>query len=150
MRVLVQRVSQAKVRIEGSITAEIGFGLMVLVGVHQGDTKDDAEWLAAKLANLRIFSDEKGLMNLSVQDIEGEILVVSQFTLHASYKKGNRPSFIEAARPEQAIPLYEHFVESVRERSSRPVKTGQFGADMDIEIHNQGPVTLIMDTRNKE
>src|SRR5690606_27780698 len=115
MRVLVQRVSQAKVRIEGSITAEIGFGLMVLVGVHQGDTKDDAEWLAAKLANLRIFSDEKGLMNLSVQDIEGEILVVSQFTLHAAYKKGIRPSFIQAARQEQAIPLYEHFVESVRE-----------------------------------
>lgn len=150
MRIIVQRVKEARVWVGGKQIAEIGPGLMVLIGVHREDTEEDAQWLATKLVGLRIFGDENGLMNRSVKDIQGEILIVSQFTLSAAYKKGNRPSFIEAARPELAIPLYEHFVNSVRRLSSLPVKTGEFGGDMDVELTNQGPVTLLLDTRNKE
>ena len=127
-----------------------GSGLLILLGVHSEDTAEDAEWLAAKVASLRIFSDEEGKMNRTVSDIDGGALVVSQFTLHAKYKKGARPSFVHAARPETAIPLYEHFVTQLEDHLKRPVATGRFGAMMAVELVNDGPVTITMDTRNKE
>lgn len=130
--------------------SRIGQGLLVLLGIELDDTTEDLEWLCKKIATLRIFSDEAGLMNRSVQDIGGEILVVSQFTLHASTKKGNRPSFIRAARPETAIPMYEKFVEMLRQESGRPVRTGEFGADMKVSLLNDGPVTILMDSKNRE
>lgn len=150
MRVVVQRVSQASVTIEGVEKSRIQWGLLILLGIEQDDTTEDIDWLCKKVTALRIFSDEAGLMNKSVQDIEGEMVVVSQFTLHASTKKGNRPSFIRAARPEIAIPLYEQFVEKLRQESSRPVFTGEFGADMKVSLINDGPVTILMDSKNKE
>lgn len=150
MRTVIQRVSQAAVTIGGSEKSRIGWGLLVLLGIEQDDTPDDIEWLCKKIAALRIFSDEAGLMNLSVQDIGGEMIVVSQFTLHASTKKGNRPSFIRAARPETAIPMYEKFVETLRQESGRPVLTGEFGADMKVSLLNDGPVTIWMDSKNRE
>jgi len=150
MRVIVQRVLQASVEVERNRISEIGRGLMVLLGVHSEDKREDADWLAGKLVNLRIFSDEHGLMNRSVQQIQGEILVVSQFTLTASYKKGNRPSFIEAAKPDLAMPMYEYFVQRLRELGSCPVHTGRFGADMNVALINEGPVTIYMDSRNRE
>jgi D-aminoacyl-tRNA deacylase len=150
MRVVVQRVSQAAVTIDGMEKSRIQMGLLILLGIEMEDTREDIEWLCKKITALRIFSDADGLMNLSVQDIEGEMIVVSQFTLYASTKKGNRPSFIRAARPEQAIPLYEQFVEILQNESSRPVFTGTFGADMKVSLLNDGPVTIIMDSKNRE
>lgn len=150
MRAVVQRVSQAAVRIGEQVVGSCGSGLLILLGVHSEDTAEDAEWLAAKVASLRIFSDEEGKMNRTIKDVDGGALVVSQFTLHAKYKKGARPSFVHAARPETAIPLYEHFVAQLEDHLKRPVATGQFGAMMAVELVNDGPVTITMDTRNKE
>jgi D-aminoacyl-tRNA deacylase len=150
MKAVIQRVSSASVTISGIEKSHIGWGLLVLLGIEQEDTADDVVWLSKKIAAMRIFSDEAGLMNLSVQEIQGEIIVVSQFTLHASTKKGNRPSFIKAARPEQAIPLYAQFIQQLTQDCGRPVQTGEFGADMKVSLLNDGPVTIVMDTKNKE
>ena len=150
MRVVIQRVSHASVTIEGTEKSRIGPGLLILLGIEQEDTPEDTDWLCKKITALRIFSDEAGLMNRSVQDIAGEMLVVSQFTLHASTKKGNRPSFIKAARPDMAIPMYEKFVEVLRQESGRPVLTGEFGADMKVTLLNDGPVTILIDSKNRE
>lgn len=150
MRVVIQRVSQASVTIEGIEKSRIGPGLLILLGIEQEDSAEDSDWLCKKITALRIFSDEAGLMNRSVQDIGGDILVVSQFTLHASTKKGNRPSFIKAARPDMAIPMYEKFVEALRQESGRPVLTGEFGADMKVALLNDGPVTIVIDSKNRE
>ena len=150
MRVVLQRVSEASVTIEGIKKSEIREGLLVLVGIENEDTEEDMRWLASKIAQMRIFSDEEGLMNRSVMDIQGEILVVSQFTLHASIKKGNRPSFLKAAKPNVAIPMYEKFVALLKEVSSLNVLTGVFGADMKVALLNDGPVTIVMDSKNRE
>jgi D-aminoacyl-tRNA deacylase len=150
MRILLQRVSQASVTIEGQTKSSIGPGLLILLGIEHDDAPEDADWLCKKIAGLRIFSDAAGLMNLSVQDIDGNCLVVSQFTLHASTKKGNRPSFIRAARPETAIPLYEYFVQALEKETNRTVQTGAFGADMKVALINDGPVTIWMDSKAKE
>lgn len=150
MRAVIQRVSSASVTINGEVKSAIGLGFMVLLGIEAADNEEDAEWLCGKIAQLRVFADEAGLMNKCLQDISGEVLVVSQFTLHASYKKGNRPSFIKAARPEQAIPLYEHFIRQLSQMINKPVATGTFGADMKVALVNDGPVTILMDTKNKE
>lgn len=150
MRALIQRVKKASVTIEGKIYSEINQGLLVLIGIEAEDTQEDIDWLAGKIAKMRIFSDENDAMNLSVQDVEGECLVVSQFTLHASTKKGNRPSFIKAARPEIAIPLYEEFILQLENITNKSVKTGSFGAMMDICLINDGPVTIWIDSKNRE
>ncbi|MCH1581519.1 MAG: D-aminoacyl-tRNA deacylase [Flavobacteriales bacterium] len=150
MRAVVQKVSRASVQVEGKTIGSCGPGFMILLGVHAEDTEEDAAWLAQKTAALRVFSDADGKMNQSILDISGEALVVSQFTLHAKYKKGARPSFIHAARPEKAIPLYERFVRQLEDHLKRPVATGQFGAMMEVDLVNDGPVTITMDTRNKE
>lgn len=150
MRVVIQRVSAASVEIEGQIKARIGPGLLILLGIESEDTLEDVDWLVRKISAMRIFSDENGLMNLSVQDINGALLVVSQFTLFASTKKGNRPSFIRAARPEIAIPIYENFVETLRSVTALSVQTGEFGADMKVQLVNDGPVTILMDSKQKE
>ena len=150
MRAVIQRVSAASVAIHGTVHSSIAAGFMVLLGIEAADTPDDAEWLCSKIAQLRVFADEQGLMNKDIKDTGGEILVVSQFTLHASYKKGNRPSFIKAARPEQAIPLYEHFITTLSAQLGKPIATGIFGADMQVSLINDGPVTILMDTKNKE
>ena len=150
MRVLIQRVKKASVKIDGNIFSEINQGLLILLGIETEDTEDDINWLAAKIARLRIFSDENGAMNLSVLDIKGDCLVVSQFTLHANTKKGNRPSFITAAKPEIAIPRYENFIHQLEKEIGKKVATGTFGAMMDIALVNDGPVTIWMDTKNKE
>jgi D-tyrosyl-tRNA(Tyr) deacylase len=150
MRVVVQRVSEASVTIEGEITGSIGPGLLVLLGIEEQDTMSDVEWLSAKLIRLRIFNDASGVMNFSVVETGGDFLIVSQFTLHASTRKGNRPSYIRAARPEQAIPLYEAFVNQIAQGIGKPVSTGRFGAMMQVSLVNDGPVTLVIDSRNKE
>lgn len=150
MRVVIQRVSEAGVSIGGKEKARIGQGLLILLGIETEDDGADTEWLCRKIAQLRIFNDEAGVMNKSVQEVGGEALVISQFTLHASTKKGNRPSYIRAARPEQAIPLYEAFVEKLSEVLGRPVGTGEFGADMQVHLINDGPVTIIIDTKQKD
>ena len=150
MRIVSQRVSRASVTIDGKVKSAIGLGMLVLLGIEEADTEEDVEWLCAKLTKLRIFSDENDAMNLDINQVEGSFLVVSQFTLHAMTKKGNRPSFIRAARPEHAIPLYELFVKRLHEVSGREVLTGEFGAMMDVELINDGPVTILMDTKNKE
>ena len=150
MRVVIQRVKEASVTIEGQIKSAITEGLLILVGVEDIDTEEDINWLAAKIANLRIFGDENGLMNRSVMEIQGEMLVVSQFTLHSSTKKGNRPSFLKAAKPDFAVPIYERFVEELKKISNLKVLTGEFGADMKVALLNDGPVTIVMDTKNKE
>ncbi len=150
MRVVIQRVSHASVTIEGVVKSSIGPGLLILLGIEQDDTVDDIEWLCKKITALRIFSDEAGLMNRSVQDISGECLVVSQFTLHASTKKGNRPSFIRAARPDVATPMYEQFVQTLHTESGLPVLTGTFGADMKVALLNDGPVTIWVDSKARE
>ena len=150
MRAVIQRVSQASVSIEGCEKSRIGLGLLILLGVEDADTEEDASWLARKIAALRIFDDEEGVMNRSLLDIGGEALVVSQFTLMASYKKGNRPSWIRAARHEHAIPMYETFVRELTEINNLHVETGEFGANMQVELLNDGPVTICMDTKNKE
>lgn len=150
MRAVIQRVTKASVSIKNSIKASVGNGLLILVGIEETDNETDLEWLCSKIVQLRIFDDNDGVMNLSVKDINGELLAVSQFTLHAKTKKGNRPSYIKAARPEQAIPLYNRFVARLTELLGREVKTGEFGAMMQIDLVNDGPVTIIMDTREKE
>ena len=150
MRIVVQRVSEASVTIAGEMISKIDKGMMILLGIEDADTEDDIEWLCNKVTKLRIFSDENDAMNLDINQIEGSFLVVSQFTLHAMTKKGNRPSFIRAARPEKAIPLYEKFLERLASISGRPVQCGQFGADMDVALINDGPVTIIIDSQNKE
>lgn len=150
MRLVIQRVSQAQVAIDGAVVGSIGKGLLILVGIEQTDTDEDVHWLVQKVAALRIFDDEDGVMNRSVVDVGGEALVVSQFTLMASYRKGNRPSWIRAARHEHAIPLYESFVAQLQTAIARPVPTGRFGADMQVSLTNDGPVTIVMDTKNKE
>ena len=150
MRVVLQRVSSASVTVEDKIVAEIQKGLVVLVGIEDADTQEDIDWLVTKIIQLRIFGDENGVMNLSVEEVKGDVLVVSQFTLHAATKKGNRPSYIKAARPEIAIPLYEKFVSTLENKLGKKVPTGIFGADMKVALLNDGPVTIIMDSKNKE
>jgi D-aminoacyl-tRNA deacylase len=150
MRAVVQRVSEASVTIADETKAAISTGLLVLLGVEDADTAEDIEWLSGKLVRLRVFPDDQGLMNRSVQEVGGEILVVSQFTLHASTKKGNRPSYSRAARPEVAIPLYDAFVKKLAADLGKPVQTGEFGANMKVRLLNDGPVTLIMDTKARE
>lgn len=150
MRIVAQRVSRASVTIEGKLKSAIGLGMMVLLGIEEADNEEDVDWLCGKLSKMRIFGDENDAMNLDINQIGGSFLVVSQFTLHAMTKKGNRPSFIRAARPEQAIPLYGLFVKRLHEVSGREVLTGEFGAMMEVELINDGPVTIIMDSKQKE
>ncbi len=150
MRAVIQRVSKASVTVNNKIRAEIGSGLLVFVGIEESDNDADIEWLGNKIVQLRIFNDSAGVMNLSVMESGGEIMVISQFTLHAKTKKGNRPSYIKAARPETAIPLYESFVKKLMQLSGKEVATGEFGAMMDVSLVNNGPVTIIIDTKNKE
>ena len=150
MRIVIQRVSHASVSIGGICKSSIGEGFMVLVGIEEADTEEDADWLCKKLIGLRVFDDDNGIMNKSVIDIDGAILIISQFTLMASTKKGNRPSYIRAARHEKAIPLYDYFCRQVSHALGKPVGTGEFGADMQVELLNNGPVTICMDTKNKE
>ena len=150
MRIVIQRVTEASVSIGGELKSSIGKGLMILVGVEHDDTAEDAEWLIKKVVNLSIFDDENGVMNRSILDCDGEILVVSQFTLHASTKKGNRPSYIRAARPEHAIPLYRMFIDHLNAATGKPCGEGVFGADMQVALINDGPVTIIIDSKLKE
>ena len=149
MVAVIQRVTSASVSINGSVHSSIGNGLLILVGIEQADTQEDIDWLSSKIVNLRIFDDDQGVMNLSVRDVLGEILLVSQFTLQASTKKGNRPSYIKAARPELAIPIYEAFIRKTAEELGKQVSTGVFGADMKIALVNNGPVTILIDTKNR-
>ena len=150
MRAVIQRVSRASVTIEGQVKSQIGWGFLVLLGICEEDTEEDVDWLVKKIAYLRVFDDEAGVMNRSIQDIGGEALVVSQFTLYASYKKGNRPSWFRAGSHEHSIPLYEAFCNRLSEAIGKPVGTGEFGANMKVELLNDGPVTICMDTKNKE
>jgi D-aminoacyl-tRNA deacylase len=150
MRAVVQRVNSASVEIAGKLKSEISKGLLILLGIEDEDSLDDAEWLSSKIVNLRIFDDKEGVMNLSIIDVDGQILCVSQFTLHAKTKKGNRPSYIKAARPEQAIPLYNEFNKKLESLTGKKIETGEFGANMQISLVNDGPVTILFDTKNKE
>ncbi len=150
MRLVIQRVSRASVTVGGVLKSEIGKGMMILLGVEDADNEDDVEWLCQKVTKLRIFEDDGNAMNLDISQVGGEFLVVSQFTLHAMTKKGNRPSFIRAARPEHAVPLYELFLKRLAEISGLPVKCGEFGADMQVELINDGPVTILIDSKNRE
>lgn len=150
MKTVIQRVRHAGVTIDGTLKASIGNGFLVLLGVADNDTQEDADWLVKKVAQLRVFDDENGVMNRSIMDVDGEILVISQFTLLASYKKGNRPSYIHAAKHEISIPLYEYFCTKLSDEIGKKVATGEFGADMKVELLNDGPVTICMDTHNKE
>lgn len=150
MKAVVQRVSKASVTIEGERIANIKKGVLVLLGIEDADNKEDIEWLSRKISNLRIFNDENGVMNLSLLDVDGDAIVVSQFTLHASTKKGNRPSYLQASKPPVAIPLYQSFVSQFEEDIQRKVQTGKFGADMKVELLNDGPVTIIIDTKDKK
>lgn len=150
MRAVIQRVSKASVTIEGKISAAIETGLLVLVGIEDADTAEDIEWLSGKIVNLRIFDDDNGVMNESVKEKNGGIILVSQFTLHAATKKGNRPSYIKASKPETAIPIYEKLIQQLTAELGRPIGTGIFGADMKVELLNDGPVTIVIDTKNRE
>ena len=150
MRVVIQRVSKANVVIENNLFSSINRGLFILCGFENNDTSQDIDWLIKKISQLRIFTDNEGLMNLSISDIDGEVLIVSQFTLHAKTKKGNRPSFIHAAKPEISIPLYNEFIDKFKVQIPSKVRTGKFGADMQVELINDGPVTITIDTKNKE
>jgi D-aminoacyl-tRNA deacylase len=150
MKAVIQRVSHSSVTIENKIVAEIQKGLLILIGIEDSDSQEDLLWLTSKIANLRIFADENDIMNLSLKDINGDAIVVSQFTLHALTKKGNRPSYIKAAKPEIAIPLYENFISQMELELGKKIQTGQFGADMKVALINDGPVTIIIDTKNKE
>ncbi|MDZ7607722.1 MAG: D-aminoacyl-tRNA deacylase [Cyclobacteriaceae bacterium] len=150
MIAVIQRVSEAKVEIEGRISGQIAHGFLVLLGIEEADNDEDIEWLSRKIINLRIFDDEDGVMNKCLTDINGELLLVSQFTLHASTKKGNRPSYIKAARPETAIPLYEKFIAKAASDLGKPIQTGEFGAMMQVSLCNDGPVTIIIDTKEKK
>ncbi len=149
MRAVIQRVSQASVKIEGETKGTIGLGLLILLGIEEADTEEDIDWLIGKISRLRVFNDETRVMNLSIMDIDGEMLVISQFTLHASTKKGNRPSYIKAAKPDKAIPLYELFIKKMETELGKPVQTGEFGAMMNVELINSGPVTIIIDSKIK-
>tara|TARA_Y100000034_G_scaffold109947_1_gene141671 strand:+ start:345 stop:797 length:453 start_codon:yes stop_codon:yes gene_type:complete len=149
MRVVLQRVTKASVTIENKLNAEIGLGLLLLVGIEAEDSSEDIEWLCRKIVNMRIFNDEDGVMNNSLLDINGDAIIVSQFTLHASTKKGNRPSYIKAAKPDVAIPLYEEFIQVFKKHLGKEVGTGKFGADMKVELLNDGPVTILIDSKNK-
>lgn len=150
MKIVLQRVSQASVTVDSKIVADIQKGLLVLVGIEDADTPEDIDWLVGKIIKIRIFGDENDIMNCSVQDVDGDIIVVSQFTLHASTKKGNRPSYIKAAKPEFAIPMYENFVKSLEKDFNKKVQTGIFGADMKVSLLNDGPVTILIDSKNRE
>ena len=150
MRIVIQRVQEASVKIDGYVKSVIGAGLLVLLGIEDADNENDIEWLIGKIANLRIFDDEHGVMNCSLLDVGGEVLVVSQFTLHASTKKGNRPSYIKASKPDVAIPLYEWFCEELSLKIGKQIQTGVFGADMKVSLINDGPVTILMDSKEKE
>lgn len=150
MRAVIQRVTKASVTVDGQVVSSIGPGLLVLLGIEDADGKEDRDWLSKKVANLRIFNDDAGVMNRSVLDVGGDIIVVSQFTLHALTKKGNRPSYIKASKPEIAIPMYEAFVQKLQEDLGKKVGTGIFGADMKVELLNDGPVTIVIDTKNRE
>ena len=150
MRLVIQKVSSASVKVDHSTVSEIGKGLLILAGIEEADSMEDIEWLVKKTCQLRIFNDAQGVMNLSVQEVEGNLIVVSQFTLHASTRKGNRPSYIKAARPETAIPLYETLVDSFSKTMGKPIGTGIFGAHMDVSLVNDGPVTIILDSKNKD
>ncbi|MBQ0072708.1 MAG: D-tyrosyl-tRNA(Tyr) deacylase [Prevotella sp.] len=150
MRAVIQRVSRASVTIDGNIKSQIGKGYLVLLGCENADTQEDIDWLSKKIGGLRVFDDENGVMNLSIKDVDGDILIVSQFTLWASYKKGNRPSYLRAGSHEITVPLYENFVAAMAKELGKPVYTGEFGADMKVELLNDGPVTICMDTKNKE
>jgi D-tyrosyl-tRNA(Tyr) deacylase len=150
MRVVIQRVSEASVKVDDHITGAIQKGLLVLVGIEDADTFEDIEWISSKIANLRIFDDAAGVMNLSLKDIDGEILLVSQFTLHAATKKGNRPSYIKASKPDIAIPMYEKLIHQLNKELEKEIPTGIFGADMKVQLINDGPVTIVMDSKNKE
>lgn len=149
MRIVIQRVSEANVKIDNRICGQIETGMLILLGIEHDDDQTDADWLIQKVCNLRIFSDSEGKMNLSIDEINGRFLVVSQFTLHASTKKGNRPRYIQAARPEQAIPLYEYFIRELSNASKTEVETGKFGADMKVSLVNDGPVTILIDSKNR-
>ena len=150
MKAVIQRVSNASVTIDGKIRSSIDAGLLVLLGIEEADNEEDIEWLSSKIVNLRIFNDAEGVMNVSVKDSGGDILLVSQFTLHASTKKGNRPSYLKAAKPEIAIPVYQRFILQLQQELGKAIQTGEFGADMQVSLLNNGPVTIIIDTRNKE
>lgn len=150
MRAVIQKVSKASVKVEDKIVGEITTGLLVLLGIEDADNNEDIEWLSSKIINLRIFNDAAGIMNISVKDVDGDILLVSQFTLHASTKKGNRPSYIKAGKPQIAIPLYERMIIQLEKDAGKKIKTGVFGADMKVELLNDGPITIIIDTKNKE
>jgi D-aminoacyl-tRNA deacylase len=150
MRVVLQRVSQASVTVDSKIVADIQKGLLVLVGIEDADTQEDIDWLVGKIIKMRIFGDENEVMNCSVQEVDGDIIVVSQFTLHASTKKGNRPSYIKASKPEFAIPIYENFVRSLEKEFNKKIQTGIFGADMKVSLLNDGPVTILIDSKNRE
>jgi len=150
MKAVIQRVTKASVTIEGKINGQIGNGLLVLIGIEDADKDEDIEWLSSKIINLRIFNDEKGVMNIPVKDIAGEILLISQFTLHGSTKKGNRPSYIKASKPDIAIPIYEKMIRQLSIDLGKEIQTGIFGADMKVELLNDGPVTIVIDTKNKE
>ena len=150
MRVVIQRVANASVTVEAKVVAEIQKGLLVFVGIEEADSQEDLDWLVTKITQLRIFNDENEVMNLSVQDIDGDVLVVSQFTLHAATKKGNRPSYIKAAKPDIAIPMYERFVKALESKLGKKVPTGIFGADMKVLLLNDGPVTILIDSKNRE
>ncbi|GAB4476891.1 MAG: D-aminoacyl-tRNA deacylase [Thermoflexibacter sp.] len=150
MIAVIQRVSEASVKIDGQVKGQIGVGYAILLGIGQDDDMEDIDWLTSKIINLRIFSDEEGKMNLGLQEVKGDILLISQFTLHASTKKGNRPSFIEAAKPEMAIPMYEKTIKAFEEKLGKKIQTGEFGADMKVSLTNDGPVTIIIDTKNKK
>jgi D-tyrosyl-tRNA(Tyr) deacylase len=150
MRLVIQRVKEASVKVEGAIIGAIQNGLMILVGIEDADSQEDIEWLAAKVSNLRIFDDAEGVMNLSVKEVQGDILLISQFTLHASTKKGNRPSYINASKPPIAVPLYEAMIQQLENELGKPIQTGKFGADMQVSLLNNGPVTIIMDSKNKD
>lgn len=150
MRVVIQRVTKASVTVEGNVIGNIGQGLLVLVGVEDVDTVQDIEWLSGKIVNLRIFEDEAGVMNKSIKEVGGDVLLVSQFTLHASTKKGNRPSYIKASKPDFAVPMYEKFITQLEKDMEKSIQTGEFGADMKVELLNDGPVTIVIDSQNKE
>ena len=150
MKVVIQRVSHASVAIHGKVKSSIGSGMLILLGIEDADTQEDIEWMSAKIVNLRIFSDENHVMNLSLKDNEGDIILVSQFTLHASTKKGNRPSYIKAAKPDTAIPLYEKMIRQLEADLGKPIQTGEFGADMKVSLLNDGPVTIVIDSKNRE
>lgn len=150
MKIVIQRVSEASVTINQIVKSKIGKGYLILLGIEDEDTSEDIKWLCNKIGNLRIFDDENGVMNRSIKDVQGSIIVVSQFTLHASTKKGNRPSYLKASKPDVAIPLYEKFVEELKITSELDVQTGEFGADMKVQLLNDGPVTIIIDSKNKE